>query len=83
MIPGGAALAQEEAKHWSYEGDTGPDTWADMAADFAACGAGLEQSPVDIPATAPLNRDVVVYAYNATALVVENNGHAIQVDYGC
>lgn len=33
---------------WSYEGVTGPDQWGDLAANWAVCGTGHYQSPIDI-----------------------------------
>ena len=78
----GEAAGEGEAvvKHWSYEGDTGPEYWGSLEADYAACGEGMEQSPVDI-ADAPVNPDDVAYAYQDTAVNIVNNGHAIQVNY--
>ena len=46
-----AALANEGAPHWSYKGHTGPVHWAALEHEFAACGAGREQSPIDIRQT--------------------------------
>ncbi|TNF81432.1 MAG: hypothetical protein EP299_02145 [Acidobacteria bacterium] len=38
----------EEAEvHWGYEGEEGPEHWADLSPDFAACGQGVEQSPIE------------------------------------
>ena len=75
--------AEEEAEpiHWSYEGEGGPENWGGLEPDYAACGEGMEQSPVDIPADAPVNVDDVGYAYAETAVNIVNNGHAIQVNY--
>ena len=49
-----------ETIHWSYEGEGGPEMWATLEAENAACGTGTSQSPVDIPADAPVNADGVV-----------------------
>lgn len=81
---GGAALAQEGGHnevHWGYEGDIGPDRWGELNPDWALCSTGQEQSPVDIPASAPVNPANVVYNYDPTALNIVNNGHTIQVNY--
>lgn len=48
---GGAAAGGPQAaaqKNWSYQGETGPATWASLAPEFSACGAE-GQSPVDLP----------------------------------
>jgi carbonic anhydrase len=80
IITFGAVLAQEGV-HWSYEGDTGPDHWGSLSPDFATCGKGVEQSPVDIPASAPLNPADIAFAYQPSAVNIFNNGHTIQVNY--
>jgi len=36
------------APHWSYDGAEDPAHWAALSPDFALCGAGHQQSPVDI-----------------------------------
>jgi carbonic anhydrase len=76
----GAVLAQEGV-HWSYEGDTGPEHWGSLSPDFAACSKGVEQSPVDIPASAPLNPADIAFTYQPSAVNIFNNGHTIQVNY--
>src|SRR5688572_30376 len=42
-----------EPAHWSYDGDSGPASWSEVDADFEACAAGTNQSPIDLPATVP------------------------------
>jgi carbonic anhydrase len=76
----GVALAQEGV-HWSYEGDTGPEHWGSLSPDFAACAKGVQQSPIDIPADAPLNPADIAFNYKPTAVNIFNNGHTIQVNY--
>lgn len=71
----------EEEVHWSYEGEGGPEHWGSLESDYATCGEGRKQSPVDIPADAPLNPNDLVYAYEGSGFEIENNGHAIQADY--
>ena len=78
-VPVGPVLAEGETAHWSYEGEAGPDAWADLDPAYALCGTGTEQSPVDIDADAALRDDDLIFAYGETALSVINNGHAIQV----
>lgn len=74
------ALASDGV-HWGYEGDVGPATWGTLSPDYAACGEGKEQSPVDIPATAPVNATGLKLDYKPSALNIANNGHSIQVNY--
>ena len=80
MITFGVVLAQGDV-HWSYEGDTGPEHWGTLSPDFATCAKGVEQSPVDIPANAPLNATDLAFSYQPSAVTIFNNGHTIQVNY--
>lgn len=41
-----AAPAAHDAPHWTYEGEEGPDRWADLSAEFATCGSGSARSPI-------------------------------------
>jgi hypothetical protein len=34
--------------HWSYEGITGPKTWASLKEEYAQCGRGQRQSPINL-----------------------------------
>jgi len=75
-----AALLASDA-HFSYEGETAPEFWGELDPEWSACSEGMSQSPIDIPADAPVNADDVEYAYGDSAVNIVNNGHAIQVNY--
>lgn len=38
-------------KNWGYQGKIGPDNWGKLSAEYANCGAGLNQSPVIFDST--------------------------------
>jgi carbonic anhydrase len=76
----GAALA-DEGVHWAYEGAKGPENWGSLSPDFATCSTGTAQSPIDIPADAPLNPENIAFSYQPSALNILNNGHTAQVEY--
>jgi carbonic anhydrase len=80
LVAIGVALAQEGV-HWSYEGESGPEHWGDLSPEFAACAKGVEQSPVDIPASSPANPADIAFSYQPSALKIFNNGHTVQVNY--
>ncbi len=79
-----------EAPHWGYEGETGPDKWGTLSTEWAPCGSGQSQSPIDIHETAksdlpalraafkPAQLRIIHHAHMADAV---NNGHTIQVNY--
>jgi carbonic anhydrase len=64
--------------HWGYEGELGPEHWGDLSADFTACKAGGEQSPIDIEPRK--GKSSVDFSYTATGASVVDNGHTLQVN---
>jgi carbonic anhydrase len=80
-----AMLAQEhhaDAAHsWTYFGEHGPEHWADLSPEFAACGTGQTQSPIDIAYPRAAQLPPIQFAYSASPLKVIDNGHSIQVNY--
>ena len=67
--------------HWSYDGEGAPANWADLDEAYAACGAGTEQSPIDIAGVTPGQDAEMSTAYAASPLEIVNNGHTVQVNY--
>jgi carbonic anhydrase len=67
--------------HWTYEGEEGPEHWGDLSQDYELCKIGQEQSPVNIPADAPVNPGDITFNYQPSALNIWNNGHTIQANY--
>jgi len=76
-----SAFAADQAKHWSYSGDTGPEHWGQLSPDYAACSQGKQQSPVSITDAQHSKLPVIEFDYQPSALAVINNGHTIQVNY--
>lgn len=74
------AVAGHAATRWSYTGVGGPEHWAELDSDFAVCGSGQQQSPLDLTAATPrdLNNPQVAYLTGAGRIV--DNGHTVQVD---
>jgi len=68
------------AKHWAYEGEGGPEQWADLAPENAVCRAGSAQSPIDIAKSQPGAGGRTHIKWQPAALSVVNNGHTIQAD---
>jgi len=82
-------LPAPHAPHWSYEGPEDPTHWSKLSPDFAACGMGHEQSPIDIVTSkaAPLPKGAAGFdeirldpAARKGPVDIVNNGHTIQVD---
>lgn len=67
--------------HWGYSGAGAPDVWGTLKPEFATCGTGLAQSPIDL--SNAVRRDVpdLRTEYRPTPLRVANLGHTAQVNY--
>lgn len=74
------AESEHTSPDWSYEGDTGPEHWADLSSRFASCD-GSQQSPIDLTdASAPNNGPTLETSYTTGEGTVEDTGHSIQVN---
>ena len=71
-----AAPASEA--HWGYEGDGSPEHWGELSAEFETCGAGKEQSPINLRDATPEDLADIEFAYAASTGEVLNNGHTLQ-----
>jgi carbonic anhydrase len=77
----GATVASVAASaEWTYEGDTGPERWGSLRAEYATCATGTRQSPVDLAGTVEDDVADIVFAYRETPLAIFNNGHTIEVE---
>ena len=49
----GSARADNHTAHWAHEGEPGPVNWGDLKDEYAACGQGSQQSPINILRSSP------------------------------
>jgi carbonic anhydrase len=75
-----APPAAAHAAHWDYTGSAGPEAWARMQPEFATCGSGTRQSPIDIQGGIRVELDPVRFDYRPSAFRVIDNGHTVQVN---
>ncbi len=68
--------------HWSYEGDGGPAQWAALRADYATCGTGKRQSPIDIREGIRVDLEAIKFDYKPTQFRIVDTGHTLQVNVG-
>ena len=73
--------AQAEGEHWSYKGHGGPAKWAELDHEFATCGLGKVQSPIDIRGAKVADLPAIRFNYKPSPLKLIDNGHTIQVNY--
>ena len=77
-----SSAAAADKLHWQYSGDQGPEHWAGMQPDYALCGRGQRQSPIDITSASikpnqtakPLQFD-----YRSAPASIVNDGHTVRV----
>lgn len=83
---GGARRERSAAKpaysglDWSYAGDTGPDNWAKLKREYALCGAGKRQSPIDIRDAIPIDQNEIKIDYQPGVFRLTDTGHTLKVD---
>jgi carbonic anhydrase len=80
-----AAILAAAPKHgtvWSYEGELGPANWSRINADWAKCGSGNRQSPIDLRDGIKVNLEQIGFDYHPSSFNEVNNGHTIQVTVG-
>jgi len=67
---------------WSYEGELGPANWSKINVDWAKCGTGNRQSPIDLRDGIKVNLEQISFDYHPSSFSEVNNGHTIQVTVG-
>ncbi len=69
-----------EEAHWQYgRGHGGPAHWGELSSEYATCGVGKLQSPIDIQRARKAALPPIRFDYQPGTPKVVNNGHTIQV----
>jgi carbonic anhydrase len=76
-----ALLWVAASEDWGYEGDIGPENWGELSDDYAVCGEGQSQSPIDIAGAVQTELAGIEFHYEAAPMAIFNNGHTIEVEY--
>ena len=76
--PYGAA-GVSPAQVWSYDGANGPEAWAQLKPEYAACGKGERQSPIDVRDGIKVQLDAVQFHYQAPDFRVIDDGRTVRV----
>ncbi|SRR5579875_66877 len=74
------SFAQAAESHWSYEGADGPAQWGELDPSFKACGAGGQQSPIDLKGAIKAEFGRLRLDWKPQAYALVNNGHTIQAN---
>ena len=64
---------------WEYSGESGPDSWAMLSPEYAACN-GNNQSPINLTGFIEAELTPIMFNYNAGSSEIINNGHTVQIN---
>lgn len=79
VLTGCSSNATTSSAEFGYSEDNGPDTWATLSDDYALCGSGESQSPIDIEqSSASAGSDTIAFNYGDTSFEIEDTGHSIE-----
>ena len=76
----GATAQTSGPAQWGYQGAEGPENWGTLSQDYAVCGSGRMQSPIDVASAAPSDLASLNFNYGAASLDLVNNGHTLQAN---
>ena len=68
--------------HWAYEGAGAPANWGKLRNEYATCGTGQRQSPIDIREGIKVSLETIRFDYKSTQFRIVDNGHTLQVSVG-
>lgn len=69
-----------ENAHWGYTGHNTPDKWGSLSEKYRECGAGLNQSPINITHSLHANLPPLFPSYKSGSIDIFDNGHTVQVN---
>lgn len=64
---------------WGYGGKWGPLQWANLSHEFAKCGQGKAQSPIDLKWSQAHDARQLTFMYKPTQLQIVDDGQTIKV----
>lgn len=74
VIPAFALDDTSVKVNWGYSGEKGPNDWAALNPNFALCGTGQEQSPVNIPRKVWGVKNVLAIHYQSAPMIIIDDG---------
>jgi carbonic anhydrase len=67
---------------WGYDGEFGPLNWSKLNSDWAKCGSGDRQSPIDLRDGVKVDLEKISFEYSLSSFSVVDDGHTVQVSVG-
>lgn len=77
----GKKKSNKKDQDWSYDGDTGPEHWAELNPNFTTCTTGHNQSPIDLDKGVNANLEKIRSIEKFPAKDIQFNGQAVQVNF--
>ncbi|HET9654172.1 MAG TPA: carbonic anhydrase family protein [Kineosporiaceae bacterium] len=77
LVVTGTASAAGAAPHWTYEGEEGPEHWAELDEAYKLCADASRQSPIDLGHATGAHLPSLGYRFAKGDAVVSNNGHTV------
>ncbi len=74
-------LFAEPRAAWGYQNDLAPEHWGNLHPSYATCGAGTQQSPIDLNAFTDVPLKPIPYHYRPNSKMIFNTGNAILLDF--
>jgi carbonic anhydrase len=73
----------EAMPRWTYSGERGPERWAELDPDYAACARGDSQSPVALADAMAIAApcEPLRFRYRSSPLYVTHDGRAVRLGY--
>lgn len=68
----------QDAPHWSYEGEEGPEHWGELSENYLTCSEGWNQSPINLVNDVNADLPALEFNYYSSDINEINNGHSIQ-----
>jgi carbonic anhydrase len=81
-VPLAGFAADDEAIHWTYAGERGPEHWGELSEVFEACSDGRNQSPIDIVDPIQAELGSIGLSYRGSTNSITNNGHTLEIKVG-
>jgi carbonic anhydrase len=81
LLPGTARAAATTAWNHDPASPIGPSHWGEIDSSFSVCGAGTNQSPINIETAhvRVLHGPPLLLRYQESELAIENTGHVVEV----
>jgi carbonic anhydrase len=64
---------------WSYDGNSGPDSWGRLKPDYALCASGHNQSPIDLRDGIAVDLEPIQFFYRPASYRVVDTGRHLQM----